>query len=441
MDINFIDGQLFNIVGKFLSCVVSVWMVFQFFDTKYIRTYRSRMFYVGLKIVCCLLNLAVYLIDSALVNISFWMIMVLLVSKEFYYDERSGKVKYYLINIVFLLADSTCEAIGGILAGTATKLIGINQVESIVSFVCTISASAFAILFYYLILKRLFINEKMKKITVRQYTIYAVITVYVLINVGEILFLIRHELSNKDYIFLLVDAVFVILINLYLFYMLDTFAENRELKYKLALYEQQAQSNYEYYAKQVESYKKAMAVIHDIRKHMRVMEELKKSDASLEMKSYMDSFENMIAPLVVRQYCSNSILNIIINDKIDYCEKRGIHLEADIQEVFIDYMKPIDITTLFGNILDNAIEASEKTEEKSIILKIHPFNEFTYLQLSNSFSGEIKWSSKGKPLTSKGEQHGIGLENVEKVLEVYNGNMQFTVEEQIFTVEIMISYP
>lgn len=281
----------------------------------------------------------------------------------------------------------------------------------------------------------------MKKITVRQYTIYAVITVYVLINVGEILFLIRHELSNKDYIFLLVDAVFVILINLYLFYMLDTFAENRELKYKLALYEQQAQSNYEYYAKQVESYKKAMAVIHDIRKHMRVMEELKKSDASLEMKSYMDSFENMIAPLVVRQYCSNSILNIIINDKIDYCEKRGIHLEADIQEVFIDYMKPIDITTLFGNILDNAIEASEKTEEKSIILKIHPFNEFTYLQLSNSFSGEIKWSSKGKPLTSKGEQHGIGLENVEKVLEVYNGNMQFTVEEQIFTVEIMISYP
>lgn len=113
MDINFIDGQLFNIVGKFLSCVVSVWMVFQFFDTKYIRTYRSRMFYVGLKIVCCLLNLAVYLIDSALVNISFWMIMVLLVSKEFYYDERSGKVKYYLINIVFLLADSTCEAIGG----------------------------------------------------------------------------------------------------------------------------------------------------------------------------------------------------------------------------------------------------------------------------------------------------------------------------------------
>lgn len=441
MNINLVDSQLFDLVGKLLSCMVSVLMVFQYFDTKYIRTYHSRIFYIIVKTICCLINLAVYRLNSPLINISFWLIMVLLVSKCLYYDERSNKVKYYLINIAFILALSTCESVGCILVDTSVKFIGIDQEESIVSFVYTIGGSASAILLYYLILKRLFINEKTKRITVSQYTIYAVITAYVLINIGEILFLIKHELSNKDYVFLMIDAVFLILINLYLFYMLDTYTENKDLKYKLALYERQAQSNYEYYAKQIESQKTAMAVIHDIRKHIRVMEELKQLDTSLEMQSYTDSFENMITPLLVRQYCSNPILNIIINDKVDYCMKNGIRFEVDIQEVLIDYMKPIDITTIFGNILDNAIDASKKADRKEIVLKVHPFNEFIYIQLSNRFSGKIKWSTKGRPLTSKGEQHGIGLENVEKVLRDYNGNMEFSVNEQIFTVEIMISHP
>lgn len=253
--------------------------------------------------------------------------------------------------------------------------------------------------------------------------------------------MIRHELSNKDYLFLIADAVFVIMTNLYLFYLLDTFAENKDLKYKLALYERQAQSNYEYYTKKMESQKTAMAVIHDIRKHIKVMEKMKVYDASAEMEAYTKSFEDMITPLLVRQYCDNPILNIIINDKADFCEKSGIEFKVEVEKLSFDFIKPIDITTIFGNILDNAIEACEETEDKKIYLMIHPFNDLIYIQLSNSFSGNVKWSTKGVPLSNRGEQHGIGLDNVEKVLAGYNGNMQFSVEKQVFTVEIMISHP
>ena len=313
----FIDSQVFDLVGKLMSCMVSVLMVFQYFDTKYLRTYHSKTLYLGMKMICCLLNLIVYLFNSPLANSCFWVVLVVLSSKCFYYDEKSKKVKYYLINIAFVLALSTCEAVGGILVNAGAKIIGINQQESIVSFVYTVGGSVSTILFYYLILKRMFINENTGKISISQYTIYAVITAYVLVNIGEILFLIRHELSNKDYLFLIADAVFVIMTNLYLFYLLDTFAENKDLKYKLALYERQAQSNYEYYTKKMESQKTAMAVIHDIRKHIKVMEKMKVYDASAEMEAYTKSFEDMITPLLVRQYCDNPILNIIINDKAD----------------------------------------------------------------------------------------------------------------------------
>lgn len=75
---------------------------------------------------------------------------------------------------------------------------------------------------------------------------------YILINIGGSLLLLQFELSPKDYVFLLLDALLVIAINLYVFYLLDIFAENKDLKYKLALYEKQAKSNYDYYAKQIE---------------------------------------------------------------------------------------------------------------------------------------------------------------------------------------------
>lgn len=439
MNINFIDGQLFYITGKLVSCMVSIFIVFQYFDKKYVREYNKKQIYIGWMIICGFMNFIIYLFNNPMLNVCFWLAAILLTSRFFYYYENLTKKKYYIINLIFVLAISTCESIGGVAVRTIISLVEVNQSEYIVSFIYTISCSLAAILLYYLILQRLFIGKKVNHVSVAQYTIYAIITVYVLVNIGEILLLVRHDLSNKEYLFLLADAVFMIFINLYLFYLLDAFAENRDLKYKLDLYERQAKSNYEYYAKQIESHRTALRVIHDIRKHIDVLEELKQINTPLEIQSYADSFEDMVAPLLIKQYCENAILNIILNDKINYCEKKDIQFDIDIHEINIEFMKPIDITTLFGNLLDNAVEACENAEEKRIFLKIHPFNGFTYIQISNTFSGEVRRDINGRPISNKGRHHGIGLENVEKVLKEYNGSIQFLIENQIFMAEAMFS--
>ena len=441
MDINFIDGQIFELAGKLVSCVISVLIVYRFFDGKYLRVYRSKSIYVGIKIIGCLANVGSYLLNKALINISFWIIFILLISKFFYFDDGKNKIKYYFTNIAFVFACSICEAIGGVLVWAWIQIAHLDPSETMLSFVSNIGGASSTIFLYYLILKRLFMSEKTRKISVGQYTIYVAVTSCVLINIGEILFFFKFDFSSKDYIFLMIGMIFMILINLYLFYMMDAAAENEDLKYKLALYEQQAQSNYDYYTRQIESNKTVMKVMHDLRKHMRVMEGLKQYGNQQELQDYVNSFEDMISPLLMRKYCNNVILNTILTDKAGYCEKNSIHFEIDIQNVDIDFMKPIDITILFGNVLDNAIEACEKADEKQISLKIYPFNQFVYIQLTNSFDKKIKYDKKGRPLSDKGKYHGIGLENVENVVRDYNGHIQFTAEEQIFFVEIMFSHP
>ena len=439
MNVDLMNGNLFEIAGKLISCVVSTLIYFRIIDARYIRTYHSKVLYVVIKIVCCSMNLVVYSFNSPTVNVIFWIFVILITSKFFYENEKSKKGSYYFINIALFFLFSICEAIGGLSVSAGVKILGIAQREDIISFVYTVGGSVSVILMYYLVLQRLFTTERTKKISTIQYIIYVIITAYVLVNIGSILFLLQHELTNKDYIFLLLDGVFVIILNLYLFYLLDTFSENKELKYKILLYERLSQGKYDYYAKQMESNKKALSVIHDIRKHIQVLEGLNQASMSAQLKGYTDSFEEMIEPLLVKQYTDSAIFNILIKDKIEYCEKNGIQFELNIEPIGLAFMKPIDITTLFGNILDNAIEACESANEKKLSLKIYPFNGLVYVQLANTYKKDVHCNSKGRPISMKGEHHGIGLENVEKVLQHYSGDIQYAVSPELFTVEIMLS--
>lgn len=438
---NFADSQWLSIFGKLISCMVSAIVVFQYYDKRYFRVYHSKALYLGIRAVCCILNFAVYLLDSPALNLCFWLTMVTLTGTFFYYDRNISKKKYYLINIAFIFAYLICESAGGVLVNIGGNIMKVNQKESIIPFIFTISCSASAVLLYYLILQRIFLGDKIKKISIRQYSLYAVIAMCTLLNIGQILFMAKSELGYKEGIFLIMDGMFIIFLNLYLLNLLGTLAENRDLKCKLDLYERQSQSNYEYYMRQMESRKTILSVLHDIEKHIHVLEELKQTKAQEEVERYKDMFEDMIAPLMSEEYCHNAVLNVIINEKMDYCRKNGIPFELDIQEVQMDFMKPVDITTVFGNILDNAVSACEKSEEKLIKLRISPFNGFVFVQLSNTFAGEITWDGKRMPVTQKGGMHGIGLENVEKVVKEYCGEVQIQVKKNIFTIEIMFNHP
>lgn len=443
MNAIFADLQLLDLVGKLISCIVTVFIIFQYFDTRYERLLSLKPLYISWEIFCCLLNLLSYLFNNPFLNITLWVGVILITSKVFYYDDMLSKKRYYITNVVFLFVFSVCESVGGIVveAGVRIMQIEIEKNTSVIGFVYTICGSISAMLLYYLVLKRLFIQKRADRIYFRQWAIYAIITAYALVNIGEILFLIRHEISAGDYLFLMADGVFIIIVNLYLFYLLDAFTENKDLKYKLLLYERQAKSNYEYYVKQMDNHKKALKVIHDVQKHMRIVDAYEKIGEKDKKKEYVDSFEEMIAPLLMFPYCENAILNIIINDKAEYCKEKDITFDVDIKEANIDFMKPIDITTIFGNLLDNAVEACEEAADKQMQLKICPFNGLVYVQLSNTYAGDIKWDRKGKPMSGKGGHHGIGLENVEQTLKNYHGSIQLSVQEQIFMTEVMFNKP
>lgn len=106
---------------------------------------------------------------------------------------------------------------------------------------------------------------------------------------------------------------------------------------------------------------------------------------------------------------------------------------------YIEFMNPMDISALFGNMLDNAIEGVSKVEEKDkrwIHVSIRRKMDFLVICVSNSYQGDISFSH-GMPVTQKEDKryHGYGTKSIRNIVSQYGGTVVFRAEKGWFEVK------
>ena len=148
--------------------------------------------------------------------------------------------------------------------------------------------------------------------------------------------------------------------NMYLLYFIKFSDERNYYKMQLEMMEQQEKIQYDNYEIQSAKYKEAMSILHDVDKHMKMIEGLYQEDFKREALNYTNQIRKMLQPLVPFMYTDNPVLNCLLSDKKRVADRNGISFKIETNEVDINFMKPIDITTLFGNLIDNALEATKK---------------------------------------------------------------------------------
>lgn len=98
------------------------------------------------------------------------------------------------------------------------------------------------------------------------------------------------------------------------------------------------------------------------------------------------------------------------------------------------------MSIILGNLLDNAADALAKVDKKILDIKIKYERGILYISIYNSYNGKIIVDKRGKLLTGKleKENHGLGLESVERIVKKYNGISKISYEEHIFKIDIML---
>ncbi|MCC8101348.1 MAG: ATP-binding protein [Clostridiales bacterium] len=202
------------------------------------------------------------------------------------------------------------------------------------------------------------------------------------------------------------------------------------------------QSQYQQYEQSRESIELINYKYHDL-KHQ--IEFLRSEKDPEKRNAYLNRMEEEIRQYEAQNKTGNKVLDTILTSKTMSCQQCGISLNCVADGSLLDFIDVIDLCSILGNALDNAIEY-EKTitgEEKRLIhVAIFAQKEFLIMRFENYFEGELELN-EGLPASSKKEKefHGYGLKSIRYTVKKYSGAVNVSVQDNWFELKILIPIP
>ena len=171
-----------------------------------------------------------------------------------------------------------------------------------------------------------------------------------------------------------------------------------------------------------------------------------KIEASLNSKniSDLDEINEMIAIYDSKIETGNKLLDVLFTEKSLYCEQNNIKFSAMIDGTKLDFIQDGDLYCIFGNLMDNALEAVTKihNEDKRIInITVKSKDNLLLIQQDNYFEGDVKFDEDGLPITSKKDTnyHGFGIQSIKLLVEKYNGTITTFTNNDVFHLNILFN--
>lgn len=141
------------------------------------------------------------------------------------------------------------------------------------------------------------------------------------------------------------------------------------------------------------------------------------------------------------QHTGNEYLDAIIRDKARLAREKSIDFTSVIHFEAGHFLDPLDISTLFGNALDNAIEACMQLPDaqRLVTVKTSRVRDMLLVLVENTMSSSLVWNGR----TTKEDPflHGFGLANIQRTVEKYGGHCLTHGKDGIFTLKILLPIP
>ena len=144
----------------------------------------------------------------------------------------------------------------------------------------------------------------------------------------------------------------------------------------------------------------------------------------------------------------NIAFDSIINYKLKNTRARNIKAEVRMNVPKALNVELSDTAVILGNLLDNALDAVAKVEDRQLLLDIDYSREVLYIMAKNTFDGAVEYAASGAesgasanrlPVSRKAvREHGYGLGNVKRAVDKYSGHMTIDHEGNEFTVTLML---
>lgn len=150
-----------------------------------------------------------------------------------------------------------------------------------------------------------------------------------------------------------------------------------------------------------------------------------------DIDEYFGRFDNYVNS-------GNRILDLLIMNKAKVCKEKGINFNYQFAAQYINQLNALDTISVFGNLVDNAIEACEKLSQKEIKLRTWEDKGILFVEMTNPIAEIIVQHSRFLTTKKDKKSHGLGLLCVEEAVKRYDGTCKISIEEGQFEISICI---
>lgn len=435
-------GREVHVVVLILLSIFEVWMCYQVLyrtvlDKKYLRTWQKVLIWVNILGVGTLMGINRNMIFFS--HTVFYMSILVTAIFTFCIESKDRIIKLGLISLFFsvlALLDFFC-------AFLSMQFIGENFYESIYKF----SEEKVQIMLFliprgsitFLIIKW---KENVSEIKSHKLGI-CVLDLILLILLREYQVTLANMVLGMRAMRGLAAAIsmlivlFVILGGFLLIYYFNILKKENEM---LTIREELSRKHLEEMEKLMEQHR---IQIHDMKKHLLILREYAKLQEWELLFRYLNELSDEINQSRKKVWTQNRILNMVLEQELDKAEKYGIEFRIEEAKIGALPFNDTEICALFGNLLDNSIEACCKmrSQNRWIEMKSWRKSQILYIAISNSI--EIKPEEKnGKLISDKQDKtlHGYGLKSVQKIIKKYNGEFEYQIADSKFCIKMMFFF-
>lgn len=180
---------------------------------------------------------------------------------------------------------------------------------------------------------------------------------------------------------------------------------------------------------------------HDVRHHISVMQEYLKQHDVAGLEEYLNQYQMSLPDDSILSFCENTAVNTVLLYFAQQAKNKSIDYIADVAIPNETAITQTDLSVLFGNLLENALDAcaAEKTDDKKIVIRATTDDYSLCLAIDNTFTGELKKDKSGVYVSTKHKGSGLGIESVKNIVEKYHGICKFESDGNMFYASIMLN--
>lgn len=194
-----------------------------------------------------------------------------------------------------------------------------------------------------------------------------------------------------------------------------------------------------YFQDKLREEERIRSIYHDMKNHLLILQA--QQARSEELNESARFLQKQIEAYETYYHTGNEYLDMILRDKSGRAREEQIDFHAAVSFEEGSFLEPLDISTIFGNALDNAIESSEKLPEsmRLITVKASRIHDMMVVNIENNRKQEELSSRK----TSKKDTflHGFGISNIQKAVAKYGGECIARPNGEKFILKIMLPIP